>query len=111
MPKCQGSKHDHAEHSSTIGRVGNVEVVLRGILVRTWTTSSTALETPPEYSDKETPLRRALGGVALLVGFSTGNPPRLGTFTAGNGTRNRTRRRTPPETPLLRKLAPVKTTL
>ena len=59
---------------------------------RTRTTSSTVLETPSEpYSDKEIPLRRALRRFALLVGFSTGNPPKIGTFTAWNRTRNRTR--------------------
>ena len=43
------------------------------------------------YSDKEIPLRRALRRFAFLVGFSTGNPPKIGTFTAWNRTRNRTR--------------------
>ena len=43
------------------------------------------------YSDKEIPLRRALRRFAFLVGLSTGNPPKIGTFTAWNRTRNRTR--------------------
>ena len=58
------------------------------------TTSSTILGTPP-YSDEEIPVRRALRPVALLVGFSTGNPPKIETFTAWNRTRDRTR--TPPD--------------
>ena len=59
--------------------------------------------TPQPYSE---PLRTVLGqrispwksceAVALSVGFSTGNPPKIGTFTAWNRTRNRTR--TPPAT-------------
>ena len=36
------------------------------------------------YSDKEIPLRRALRRFASLVGLSTGNPPKIGTFTAWN---------------------------
>ena len=32
------------------------------------------------YSDKEIPLRRALRRFAFLVGFSTGNPPKIGTL-------------------------------
>ena len=44
------------------------------------------------YSDKEIALRRALRRFAFLVGFSIiGNPPKTGTFTAWNRTRNRTR--------------------
>ena len=62
---------------------------------RTRTTSSTVLGTPPNRTrTKKFPLE-AFEAVALLVGFSTGNPPKIGTFTAWNRTRNRTR--TPPE--------------
>ena len=68
---------------------------------RTRTTSSTHDHTrnPSEpCSDKEIPLRRALRRFAFLVGFSTGNPPKIGTFTAWSRTRNRTR--TPSDRPL-----------
>ena len=51
------------------------------------------------YSDKDIPVRRALRPVALLAGFSTGNPPKIDTFTTWNRTQNRTR-----TTPDLRKL-------
>ena len=52
--------------------------------------------TPSEtHSDDEIPLKKSFEAVALLVGFSTGNPPKIGTFTASNRTRNRTR--TPPD--------------
>ena len=47
------------------------------------------------YSDKEIPVRLVFEAVAFLVGFSTGNPPKNGTFTAGNRTRKRTW--TPPD--------------
>ena len=43
------------------------------------------------YSDKEIPLKRALRRFAFLVGFSTGNPPKIGTFTAWNRARKRSR--------------------
>ena len=43
------------------------------------------------YSDKEIPLRRPLRRFAFLVGLSTGNPPKIGTFAAWNRTRNHTR--------------------
>ena len=42
-------------------------------------------------SDKEIPPRRALRRFAFLFGLLTGNPPKIGTFTAWNRTRNRTR--------------------
>ena len=48
------------------------------------------------YFDKEILLRRTLRRFAFLVGLSTGNPPKIGTFPAWNRTRNRTR--TPSET-------------
>ena len=44
---------------------------------RTRTTPLNRTRNPSEpYSDKETPLRRALRRFAFLVGFSTGNPPK-----------------------------------
>ena len=63
----------------------------------------TVLGQPPQpYSEA---LRTVLGqrdspwksfeAVALLVGFPSGNPPKIGTFTAWNRTRNRTQ--TPPD--------------
>ena len=63
---------------------------------RTRTTFPTVLGTPPNRTRTKTfPLEKSFEAVALLVGFSTGNPPKIGTFTAGNRTRNRTR--TPPD--------------
>ena len=68
---------------------------------RTRTTSSTVLETPPNRTrTKKNPLRKALRRFAFLVGLSAGNAPKIGTFTAWNRTRNRTR--TPPEALLKR---------
>ena len=43
------------------------------------------------YLDKEIPPKKGLEAVGLLVGFSTGNPPKIGTFTPWNRERNRTR--------------------
>ena len=60
---------------------------------RTWTTFSTVLGQPSQ--PYEIPLRRALRPVALLVGLSAGNPPKLGLLAHWNGTQNRTR--TPPD--------------
>ena len=79
--------------SACVSRVGLKDVFqLSKQQYLTRTTFSTVLRTPPNpYSDKEIPLRRALGAVALLVDFSTGNPSKIGTFTAGNRTQNRTR--------------------
>ena len=79
--------------SACVSRVGlstkqATEPYSDNLLNRTWNPSK-------PYSDKEDRLRRALRAVALLVGFSTGNPPKIGTFSAWNRTRNRTR--TPPE--------------
>ena len=51
---------------------------------------STKQATGP-YSDKGITLRRALRPIALLVGFPSENPPKIGTITAWNRTRNRAR--------------------
>ena len=67
---------------------------------RTRTTSSTVLGTPPNRTRwQRIPLRRALRRFAFLVGFSTENPPKIGTFTAWNRTRNRTRTPSEPFSP------------
>ena len=62
---------------------------------RTRTNSSTVLVTPPNRTRTKKFPWKSFEAVAFLVGFSTGNPPKIGTFTAWNRTRNRTR--TPPE--------------
>ena len=46
---------------------------------------------PPCGSSESLDLRRALRRFAFLVGLSTGNPPKIWTFTTWNRTRNRTR--------------------
>ena len=56
----------------------------------TWTTSSTVLRTPPNHT-RTNSLWKSFDAVAFFVGLSTGNPPKIGTFTAWNRTRNRTR--------------------
>ena len=63
----------------------------------TRTTSSTVLGNPPNRPRaKKFPLEKCFDAVALPIGFSTGRPLKIGTFTAWNRTRNRAR--TPPET-------------
>ena len=63
---------------------------------RTRTTSPTVLGTPPHRTrTKTSPLEKSFEAVTLIVGFSSGNPPTIGTFTAGSRIGNRTR--TPPE--------------
>ena len=62
---------------------------------RARTTSSTVLgPLRTVLGQKNSPQKRC-EAIALLVGLSTGNPPKIGTFTAWNCTRNRTR--TPPD--------------
>ena len=62
---------------------------------RTQTTSSTVLGTPQNRTRTKNSPSKSFEAVALLVGFSTGSPPKIGTFTAWNRTRNHTR--TPPD--------------
>ena len=62
---------------------------------RTQTTLSTVLGTPPNRTGTKRFPQKSFEAVALWVGFSSGNPPKIGTFTAGNRTQNRIR--TPPE--------------
>ena len=56
---------------------------------RTRTTSSSVLGTPPNRTRTKHSSKRSFEAVALLVGLSIENPPKIGIFTAWNCTRNR----------------------
>ena len=82
-------------------RVSRVDLSTKQATEPYWDNLLNRTRNPSEpYSDKEIPLGRALRRFAFLVGFSTGNPPKIGTFTAWNRTRNRTR--TPSEESFLK---------